>query len=97
MNATQKDGTVFAVDGSIDLEKVMNQIANGNSNGYKGLNSYMNASTALPESGTNGGITCDYHYTVSVSVVNKPLTVVDGYNGSVNFIAVTVTRTGTAA
>lgn len=97
MNATQKDGTVFAVDGSIDLEKVMNQIANGNSNGYKGLNSFMNASTALPESGTNGGITCDYHYTVSVSVVNKPLTVVDGYNGSVNFIAVTVTRTGTAA
>lgn len=97
MNATQKDGTVFAVDGSIDLEKAMNQIANGNSNGYIGLNSYMNAPTALPESGTEGGITCDYHYTVSVSVVNKPLTVVDGYSGSVNFIAVTVTRTGTAA
>ena len=97
MNATQKDGTVFAVDGSIDLEKAMNQIANGNSNGYIGLNSYMNTPTALPESGTEGGITCDYHYTVSVSVVNKPLTVVDGYSGSVNFIAVTVTRTGTAA
>ena len=57
----------------------------------------------LPESRTTGvnedgemieaGETWEYNYTVSASVVNKALTVFEGYNGSANFIAVTITRT----
>ena len=102
MNVPQKEGTIFAIDGSISLEKVMNQIANGNNfnglsgNGaerFAGLNDKMSAKDALPESGVDGQLTWHYNYTVSASVVNVPATAVDGYNGSVNFIAVTVTRT----
>ena len=102
LNVTRKDGTIFAIDGSISLEKVMNQIANGNnfyglgSNGterFAGLNTKMGGKGALPESGVDGHLTWHYNYTVSASVVNVPATAVDGYNGSVNFIAVTVTRT----
>ena len=102
MNVPQKEGTIFAIDGSISLEKVMNQIANGNNfngldnNGaerFTGLNNKMSGGDALPESGVDGHLTWHYNYTVSASVVNVPATAVDGYNGSVNFIAVTVTRT----
>ena len=102
MNVPQKAGTIFAIDGSISLEKVMNQIANGNNfkglddNGaerFDGLNTKMSDEDALPESGVDGELTWHYNYTVSASVVNVPATAVDGYNGSVNFIAVTVTRT----
>lgn len=102
MNVPQKEGTIFAIDGSISLEKVMNQIANGNNfkglddNGaerFDGLNTKMSDKDALPESGVDGQLTWHYNYTISASVVNVPATAVDGYNGSVNFIAVTVTRT----
>ena len=95
LNVTRKDGTIFAIDGSISLEKVMNQIANGNNfnNRFNGLNGVLGADSALPESLTDGQLTWHYNYTVSASVVNVPATAVDGYNGSVNFIAVTVTRT----
>lgn len=52
------------------------------------------ASEYLPESKTsNAGETYEYNYKISASVVNKALTVFDGYNGSANFIAVTITRT----
>lgn len=48
----------------------------------------------LPEDATTClGETYEYNYTVSASVVNKALTVVDGYHGTANFIAVTITRT----
>ena len=95
MNVPQKEGTIFAIDGSISLEKVMNQIANGNNfdKRFTGLNGVLRDKSALPESGVDGHLTWHYNYTVSASVVNVPATAVDGYNGSVNFIAVTVTRT----
>lgn len=102
MNVPQKEGTIFAIDGSISLEKVMNQIANGNNfdglggsgnERFAGLNTKMSGKGALPESGVDGHLTWHYNYTISASVVNVPATAVDGYNGSVNFIAVTVTRT----
>ena len=95
LNVTRKEGTIFAIDGSISLEKVMNQIANGNNfkDRFNGLNRVLGADSALPESLTDGHLTWHYNYTVSASVVNVPATAVDGYNGSVNFIAVTVTRT----
>lgn len=95
LNVTRKDGTIFAIDGSISLEKVMNQIANGNNfkNRFNGLNGILGAASALPENLNDGQLTWHYNYTISASVVNVPATAVDGYNGSVNFIAVTVTRT----
>lgn len=95
LNVTRKDGTIFAIDGSISLEKVMNQIANGNNfnNRFNGLNGILGADSALPENLKDGQLTWHYNYTISASVVNVPATAVDGYNGSVNFIAVTVTRT----
>ena len=101
MNVPQKEGTIFAIDGSISLEKVMNQIANGNnfnglgSNGaerFTGLNTKMGGEDALPESGVDGQLTWHYNYTISASVVNVPATAVDGYNGSVNFIAENTSR-----
>ena len=91
LNVTRKDGTIFVIDGSVSLEKVMNQIANGNNYNYNGLKGVFDA--GLPESLTDGQLTWHYNYTISASVVNVPATAVDGYNGSVNFIAVTVTRT----
>ena len=67
----------------------------------KGLNKVVKilsldtiASEYLPESKTSdAGETYEYNYKISASVVNKALTVFDGYNGSANFIAVTITRT----
>lgn len=49
----------------------------------------------LPESMTNkaGGTTWHYDYTISASVINKALTVFENYNGSANYIAITITRT----
>ena len=91
LNVTRKDGTIFVIDGSVSLEKVMNQIANGNNYNYDGLKGYFGA--GLPENLKDGQLTWHYNYTISASVVNVPTTAVDGYNGSVNFIAVTVTRT----
>ena len=91
LNVTRKDGTIFVIDGSVSLEKVMNQIANGNNYNYKGLKGIFGA--GLPENLKDGQLTWHYNYTISASVVNVPATAVDGYNGSVNFIAVTVTRT----
>lgn len=69
-----------------------------------GMISLDNLVSQLPESRTTGGVneegepneageTWEYNYTVSASVVNKALTVFEGYNGSANFIAVTITRT----
>ena len=91
LNVTRKDGTIFVIDGSVSLEKVMNQIANGNNYNYNGLKGVFDA--GLPENLKDGQLTWHYNYTISASVVNVPATAVDGYNGSVNFIAVTVTRT----
>ena len=48
----------------------------------------------LPESMTNdAGTTWHYDYTISASVINKALTVFENYNGSANYIAITITRT----
>ena len=47
----------------------------------------------LPESRSSDGMTWNYDYTISASVINKALTVFDGYHGSANYIAITITRT----
>ena len=69
-------------------------IENGANEVVKILSLDTIASEYLPESKTSdAGETYEYNYKISASVVNKALTVFDGYNGSANFIAVTITRT----
>lgn len=88
-NDTRKVGDIFVVDGTVDLTKALKQIAD---------NYYNKKLEALDEKSslTNDEQSYDFHYTVSVSVVNKTVGTIDWYHGSANFIAVTVTRTYTA-
>ena len=87
MNDTRKVGNIFCYDGRIDMEKTMKMVANEMNSKLEGLE----------EKGSQGKLSYDYHYTVSVSVVNKSSDAIDWLHTSANFIAVTVTRTGTAA
>ena len=89
-NRSLNDAVVYAVTGSVDLDKALKQVADK-------LNGYFEQ---LPASGkvdngkgTDPALVYDYDYTISVSVVNKPVTVFTEYDGSVNYIAVTVSRT----
>ena len=83
-------GALFVVDGSVKMDKVLNQIASQ-------LNGYL---AALPNTDAKynaSAFSVTYDYNVSVSVVNKAVSAVDWYNGSANFIAVVVTRVPTQA
>ena len=107
-NTTRSVGLLFVVDGTVSVEKALKQVADGAS-AYvddEGEEEEVTADmisldyivSKLPASKTTGsgseaGETWEYNYTVSASVVNKALTVFEGYNGSANFIAVTITRT----
>ena len=85
MNDTRKVGNIFCYDGRIDMEKTMKMVADK-------MNSKLEK---LDENGSHDKLSYDYHYTVSVSVVNKSSNAIDWLHTSANFIAVTVTRTGT--
>ena len=91
LNRTTKVGSVYVIDATVSVDKALNQVADH-------LDDYF---ATLKETGKikdqqNNEVTYDFHYTISVSVVNKTSDVIDWYNGSANFIAVTVTRTATA-
>lgn len=91
MTDTLKAGAMFAVDGTMDTESVLTLVeellakANTLSDDY------------LPETGVNGGITVDYKYVVSVSLVNRVATSTNLVKADMDFVAVTITRTGTVA
>ena len=89
-NRNLNDAVVYAVTGSVDLEEALEQVA-GN------LDTYFKQLPAQGEvgngTGSNPALVYDYDYVISVSVVNKPVTVFADYSGSVNYIAVTVSRT----
>ena len=87
MNDTRKVGNIFCYDGSIDMEKAMKMVAEELKDQLEGLDEYGVAQ--------NDTSKYEYNYTVSVSVVNKSSDAIDWLHTSVNFIAVTVTRTGT--
>ena len=87
MNDTRKVGDIFCFNGNIDLTKAMKTVAEKLKTQLEGLE----------ENGSQDKLSYDYHYTVSVSVVNKSSNAIDWLHTSANFIAVTVTRTGTAA
>lgn len=105
-NTTRSVGLLFVVDGTVSVEKALKQVADGVSayvdyEGEKFATDMISLDylvSQLPDSKTTAsddkaGETWEYNYTVSASVVNKALTVFEGYNGSANFIAVTITRT----
>lgn len=95
-NIVQKTGALFAVDSTINMENVMDQIANGGvpngvTNGLDGILKDM------PDEGVVDKQTFQYKYTVSASVVSLSQTSIEGLSGSCNFILVTVTRTPSIA
>ena len=82
MNKTVKDSVIYVVDGKVDVEKAVKNVA-------EELNTNL---VQLPESGIDNYVSWDYNYTISVSVVNKTVSEILGSTFSANFIAVTVTR-----
>ena len=86
---TVKYGLMYVIDGAVDVNKALKQVAGE-------IESLLEQ---LPNVNVSDTVTTryTYDYTVSVSVANKALDVIDWYNGSANFIAVTVTRVPTAA
>lgn len=91
MTDTLKAGAIFAVDGSMDTESVLTLVE-------KLLaEDYTLSDDCLPETGVNGGINVDYKYTVSVSLVNRVASSSTLMTADMDFVAVTITRTGTVA
>ena len=89
-NVTRKDGAIYVVDGTVDINKALKQVAADLDDKF----------AALPDESdgvVNDELHYTYDYTISVSVVNKALAPFAGYSASANFIAVTVTRVPTAA
>ena len=85
---TVKYGLMYVIDGTVDENDTLEWIAGD-------VESLLEN---LPNVNTDTNVArYTYDYTVSVSVANKALDVIDWYNGSANFITVTVTRVPTAA
>ena len=89
MNRTIKEGALYVVDGNVDVNKAVKQIATNLSIFFDDLDEQGVVGDAAGEN----SIIYDYDYTISVSVVNKTLAPFAGYSVSANFIAVTVNRT----
>ena len=98
VNRNKSASVVYAVTGSVDLEKSLKSVANSLDKYFKALPAQgeVNNGATSGSSGSSDShpaLVYDYDYTISVSVVNKPVTVFTEYDGSVNYIAVTVSRT----
>ena len=96
MNVTYKLGSVYVADSTQSLSQVLKTVAKELTSGDRLL-----TEAKTPEQGSADGLTYDYHYTVSVSVVERDVTTAIGTAGinlgSRYFVAVTITRTSTAA
>ena len=84
---TVKYGVLYVIDGTVDVNKALAQVAGEVKNTISNLPNVNNDTVAR----------YTYDYTVSASVVNKALEPFAGYTLSANFIAVTITRVPTAA
>ena len=80
---TRKIGDVWVANGNISMDNVMSTIFEAYKDGFKNEDG----------EGTWQTVDLSYDFDVAVSVVNVPLSAYNEYTGSVNFIAVTVTRT----
>ena len=78
---------LFVIGSSVKMDKALDQVAAA----------VEDQLAALPnvDMDTDGTASVTYDYTVSVSVVEKPVSAIDWLNASANFIAVTVTRSAT--
>ena len=90
-NRNLNDAVVYAVTGSVDLEEALEQVAGKLDTYFKQLPAQGEVDNGVQAG--NPALLYDYDYVISVSVVNKPVTVFADYSGSVNYIAVTVSRT----
>ena len=86
MNTT-KIGQVWVANSGYTLDQVMSEIFEEYKDGFEGLE----------DKATINDVKVNYNYTVSVSVVNKAEASDTMLDGSVNFVAVTVTRTAEIA
>ena len=84
---TVKYGVLYVIDGTVDVNKALAQVAD----------EVKNTISNLPNVNSGTVARYTYDYTVSASVVNKALEPFAGYTLSANFIAVTITRVPTAA
>ena len=84
---TVKYGVLYVIDGTVDVNKALAQVAD----------KVENTISNLPNVNYDTVARYTYDYTVSASVVNKALEPFAGYTLSANFIAVTITRVPTAA
>ena len=84
---TVKYGVLYVIDGTVDVNKALAQVAD----------KVKNTISNLPNVNYGTVARYTYDYTVSASVVNKALEPFAGYTLSANFIAVTITRVPTAA
>ena len=83
-----RTGVVYAVNGGVSTDAVLNAVAKNIKNTIK----------TLPDTSENGTTSWDYTYTVSASVVNRAQQA--NYNGTANsttFVLVTLTRNVTNA
>ena len=95
MNVPMKIGFIRMADGSASVEQAVKYAAEVLNNK---LNQTTTAAKLLPETLSDSSTTYDFTYTVSVSVVTREMRTIGGISlGSVNFVAVTVTRTGAPA
>ena len=92
-NRNLSDAVVYAVTGSVDLEEALEQVAGELDAYFKQLPATGDVNNDDADKDMDPALRYDYDYVVSVSVVNKPVTVFADYSGSVNYIAVTVSRT----
>ena len=92
-NRNLNDAVVYAVTGSVDLEEALEQIADELDSYFKALPATGDVNNGDADKDMDPALRYDYDYVISVSVVNKPVTVFADYSGSVNYIAVTVSRT----
>lgn len=95
VNRNMSASVVYAVTGSVDLEKSLKSVADSLDKYFEKLPAQgkVNNGATSGNSDNRPALVYDYDYTISVSVVNKPVTVFTEYDGSVNYIAVTVSRT----
>ena len=85
---TRKIGGVFYIDGTVSEDKAIDKLVAMYETAFKTLEKDV---TVTDQDGKTTKY--DFAYSVSVSVVNVPATSVTIYNNSVNFIALTITRT----
>ena len=85
---TRKIGGVFYIDGTVSEDKAIDKLVAEYEEAFAGLEKEV---TVKDQAGKTTKY--DFAYSVSVSVVNVPATSVTIYNNSVNFIALTITRT----